>query len=93
MRDWSVEIGENGRDGTVLYREPGGALSFYWEFGGGDVVAIVTVGDEAAWRKQHAWALPRRAEILQRTAAEVIRQKAPSCRAEIDDRHGWIHLR
>lgn len=92
-RDWSVEIQEAGRCGRVLYREPAGSVAGYWEFGGGDTVASIQVGDEAAWRQQHGWAGARRAEILQRIAREVIRLRAPSCRAEIDDRGGWIHLR
>jgi hypothetical protein len=92
-RDWSVEIHEHGRSGTVIYRDPSGSISFYWEFGGGDTVAIITGGDEATWRDQYPWAVSRRAEILQRTAAEVIRQKAPGSRAEIDDQRGWINIR
>lgn len=85
-----VEIQENGRSGTVLYQEPAGVLSFYWEFGGGDTVATIAVGTEAEWQKKHAWAAPRRAEILQRVAAEVIRQRAPQSQASVDLVRGWI---
>jgi hypothetical protein len=92
-RDWSVSIEEEGRFGSVTYREPGGVLSFHWEFGGGDTVASIQVGDEALWRAQHPWAAGRRAEILRRVAAEVVRQKAPGSRAEIDAKAGWINLR
>ena len=93
LRDWSVDIHENGRSGNVIYREAAGSLSFYWEFGGGDTVATIDTGSEAQWRARHAWALPRRAEILRRTAAEVIRLKAAGCCAEIDDQKGWINIR
>ncbi|MBK8741352.1 MAG: hypothetical protein IPM02_18380 [Betaproteobacteria bacterium] len=93
QQEWSVDIHEDGRSGKVVYREAARSLSFFWEFGGGDTVAIVHVGDKAAWRQQHAWAIDRRAEILQRIASETIRQKAPSCRAEIDERQGWINIR
>lgn len=92
-RDWSVDIHENGRSGNVVYREASGSLSFHWEFGGGEIVAIIYVGDEIAWRQQPPWASCRRAEILQRLAAEVIRQKAAGCTAEFDDPRGWINLR
>lgn len=88
----SVTITEQGRSGTVVYREGQGSLSFHWEFGGGDVVAIVQAGDDLAWRA-HPWAVARRAEILRFTADEVVRQKLPNCRAEIDAGSGDILFR
>lgn len=92
QRDWSVEIHEEGRCGKIIYREPAGSLSCYWEFGGGDTVATIQVGDAASWRQQHPWAVSRRAEILQRVADEVIRQKAPGCRAKFDAPPGWLYI-
>lgn len=90
--DWNVRIGEQGRGGTVVYREPGGELRFWWEFGGGDAVALINVGTAVDWATHHPWAAPRREEILDRVASEVIRQRAPSCKAEFDP-SGWIALR
>jgi len=91
--DWSVVIEEKGRYGTVHYRESGGTLSLSWEFGGNDVVAFISIESEAIWRTRYPWTAGRRAEILKRIAAEVIRQRAPRCHAEIDDRAGWINIR
>ncbi len=90
--DRRVEIVESGRSGSVVYREAGNNLSFYWEFGGGDVLAIVQVND-AAWKTQPDWLAGRRVEILQFVADEVIRQKAPRSRADIDELGGVILLR
>jgi hypothetical protein len=89
-----VSIEDQGRCGTVTYDEGGGRrLSGYWEFGGsGDVVADVRLGTIEEWAR-YPWALPRRAEILQAVADEVVRQKAPSCQAEIDQAAGAIVLR
>lgn len=89
----SVQVVENGRSGSIVYAEAGQQLSFWWEFGGNECVALVRVGDEAEWRTRHGWALPRRAEILRHVADELIRQKAPGCLAEIDDAGGWIALK
>lgn len=82
--EWRVRIVEHGRDGEVIYEEGGRALSFYWEFGGGNVVTSVSVGDDAEWRAHHGWAADRRAEIIARVTGEVIRQRAPTCRGEMD---------
>ena len=91
--DWRVDISERGRTGSVSYTEPAGSVLFTWEFGGGDTVAIIYFDDETSWRSKHPWTTGRRTEILQRVADAVIQQKAPNCRAEIDERAGWINLR
>lgn len=91
--DRRVEIIEKGRYGSVVYHEPGGSLAFHWEFGGADVIAIIQVADPASWSHPPAWYADRRAAILRFVADEVIRQRAPSCAAEIDEQQGSILLR
>lgn len=88
-----VCISEGGRDGEVIYRDAFGEQTFYWEIGGGDVVAIVHVGTEAEWRVKALSTADRRPEILRFVASEVVRQKSPSCRADIDDHAGLNYLR
>jgi hypothetical protein len=90
---WSVEILEGGRSGSIGYEEPAGLISFYWEFGGGKTVVIIWVDDLASWKTRYPWAAERRREIMERVAREVIRQKAPSCTADIDESSGYIHIR
>lgn len=48
-------------------------MQFYWEFGGGDTVTIVSYGSVKEWQKGYSWAVERRKEILDRVAKEVIR--------------------
>lgn len=89
---WGVEVLERGRSGSVVYREAENVISFYWEFGGGDTVAIIWAEQSASWNARYPWAAARRSTILERVARELIRQKAPACRAEIDHRDGFIYL-
>lgn len=89
----SVSIIEQGREGRVRYSEGGRSLDGYWEFGGGDVVAIVNAGTREDWSRMHPWAVEQRAGILRFIADEVIRQRAPACIAEIDEQRGDILLR
>ena len=84
----SVSIIEQGREGRVRYSEGGRSLDGYWEFGGGDVVAIVNAGTREDWSRMHPWAVEQRAGILRFIADEVIRQRAPACIAEIDEQRG-----
>ncbi|MGE0142047.1 MAG: hypothetical protein AB7I19_02625 [Planctomycetota bacterium] len=89
---WQVRVEERGREGTVHYRDEHGTLSFYKEIGGGDVVASVRMGTRSDWERDHRWALGRREEIIARVGSECIRQRAPGCRAEMDEAVGWLNL-
>lgn len=88
-----VTIIESGREGRVEYGEGLHTINGYWEFGGNDVVTIVSMGSPEDWQRSHAWAMDKRASILRFVADEVVRQRAPSCTAEIDERSGNIVLR
>ncbi|MFZ1687413.1 MAG: hypothetical protein WAU70_08335 [Flavobacteriales bacterium] len=89
--DRRVEIVEKGREGSVIYREALNGQSFYWEFGGGEVLAIIQA--DRTWKTPPSWMAGRQAEILRFVADEVIRQKAPGGSAEIDEVEGTILLR
>ncbi len=88
-----VTITEEGRSGTVSYEEGVQRISGWWEFAGGDAIAIVSMGDEASWQRVHPWAAERRAEILHIVADQVVRQKASGSRADVDEEGGWITIR
>lgn len=88
-----VTITEEGRSGSVLYEEAGHRICGWWEFAGGDAIAIVNMGSAQEWRSGQAWAVERRAEVLRFIAEEVVRQKATGCRADIDEEGGWITIR
>ena len=82
-----------GRDGYIGYYEGSSAASFYWEFGGNDVVVIIYIGKPSDWSKQYPWAADRQQEIVERVGQEVIRQSAPNCKADIDVRDdGYTYL-
>lgn len=85
-----VTIIENGRDGRVRYHEGLHTMDGYWAFGGNEVVTIVSMGARDEWRRQHPWALDRRSDILRFVANEVIRMRAPTCAADIDEESGTI---
>lgn len=89
----NVTIVENGRSGDVHYSEGFHSIRGYWELGGGDVVTIVSMGTREEWQLSQAWAVEQRASVLRFVADEVIRQRAPSCTAEIDEERGTILIR
>ena len=75
-----------GRDGYVIYYEGQHRTSFYWEFGGGDVVVIIHTGLRSPWSVQQR-------EIVERVIQEVTRQRAPTCKADMDETGGYIYFR
>jgi hypothetical protein len=82
---FKVQITQSGRGGSIHYVE--GLLhriSFDWEFGGGNAVAMVFTPSSEQWGSFGNWAQGRRDEIIKRTTDEVIRQKASNCVAEIE---------
>jgi hypothetical protein len=91
--DRSVTLIQQGREGQLCYREGQHCITGHQEFGGGNVIAVVSMGSEGAWRERHPWAVGRRAQILRYIGDEMIRQQAPSCVTEIDATSGDIVLR
>jgi len=82
----SVEYKPSGRDGYLVYHEASGDLPFYWEYGGGDIVVIVRFDEPDKFAVRYSWAAERRGQILERLAQEIIRQRAPTCTADIEER-------
>ena len=88
-----VEISDGGRAGNITYREGPHTASFYWEFAISPALAILTGTPARDWDRLCPWAAGRQEEIFEHVAHEVIRQKAPGCRPEIDLATGTITLR
>jgi hypothetical protein len=91
--NWSVECEPAGQCGYFFYHEDARELSFYWEYGAGDVVVIVRADDPTRLTTRHPWIIGREREILQRVADEVVRRRAPTCTAEIDEKTFSIYVR
>jgi hypothetical protein len=87
-----VTITTEGRSGAVVYTAEGGSISGWWEFAGGDAIAIANMGGVEQWQRAHPWAVPERSSILGFIAQEMIRQKASGCRANIDEESGFIEI-
>jgi hypothetical protein len=88
-----VTITRDGREGRVRYRDRDGEIEGYFEFGGNDVVAILSMGAREDWARHHPWAMARRAEILRRVADAALKDAGPSCKADIEDDRGVVLIR
>ncbi len=80
-----VSITQDGRSGSVVVSLSGGTRSFWWEFGGGDCVAYVSVPNPDQWAADALLKALPRASFLQSLGAEVARQQCAGARIVIDD--------
>jgi hypothetical protein len=85
--DFTVTIIEQGRAGTIVYREGAMELALWWELtmNGAYIWAPTPEQWDAHWQASAPAAAGHRAEILARVAAEAVRQRAKSARTSIGD--------
>ncbi len=92
-KPWKVTIETRGQCGFVHYTEGSQSVRFDWEYGGHDIIGLVWGPEPAYWDSKYPWAIGRRKEIMRRIAAEVIKQRAPSCWAKLDFDRTYITIR
>ena len=88
----ALTYSENGRSGYVHYSNEGNKFSMYFEFGGGDAVAVISVPSAEDWEAKTGLQLSQRGEVLDFIARQVIEYKTSTGknRYEISDR--WITI-
>ena len=74
---------DGGRSGQVIYTDKIGRLEFYYEFAGGNCLAIVSVPSTSEWQRATGRPAETRDEILTYIAEQIIIQKAPGHRYKI----------
>ena len=84
-RGRNVSFDSSGRSGYVTYDSPEGRLRMYYEFGGGDVIAIIDVPTEAKWAAATAIPLEKRMEILHFVGKTAVQLQTRNGSYEIQD--------
>ena len=87
-----VDISNGGRASSITYRAGIHTVSFDWEFALSPALAVITGPRASEWDRVCPWAAGRQAEIFDQVAQEVIRQKAPGHRHELDLAAGVITI-
>ncbi len=80
-----VNISGSGPSGKIQYSEgflKKNTCEFYWEFGGGDILATIWFPAEEQWDAKYPWARGRQKEIMGAVAEQVRQQKAPSSQVQ-----------
>jgi hypothetical protein len=74
-----------GRYGYVVYKDDQSELNLYFEFGGGDCVAIISVPTADEWEKTTKRPLADREPVLKFIAEQAIKDQAPNCTYVLSD--------
>lgn len=65
-----------GRSGTVFFESDEAKFDLWWEFGGGDGLAIIDIPSEQQWTARTKLPSEKRAAILDYIAQQVIQDQA-----------------
>ena len=82
-----------GRCGHVWYESPKTRFAMYWEFGGGDVLAIIDIPPVKDWESATKLPLAERAGVLDFIARQAVKDQTTfgRNRYEITDRSITIY--
>ena len=69
-----------GRSGYVIFYRNDLTARFYYEFGGGDTLAIITVPTPERWEAETKMPVSERIPVLEFIAKRVIRDQASKCK-------------
>jgi hypothetical protein len=80
-----VRIESQGRSGDVVITLPDGEVRFWWEFGGGDCIAMVRIPDQQQWKTIGLLRNYPRLEFLEALAADVSALQCPGATHTMSD--------
>lgn len=80
-----IEYLSEGRTGYVIYIEGELQLRFYYEFGGGNCIAVIDIPATEQWEAHTKLPLSRRDDIIDFMATTVKNQQASGSRVKITD--------
>jgi hypothetical protein len=87
-----VSYTSEGRSGRVIFSRGLQSFAMYFEFGGGDVLASISIPSVKAWEKETGYSLHQRDAILNFIGQCVVKDQTTkgTGRFEIEDE--WINI-
>ena len=81
----NLEYISQGRDGYVVYKDETSTIKFYFEFGGGNCVAIIFVPTADKWESNTKRSLEERENILNYVGQQATKDQTKNGRFKIQD--------
>ncbi|GAB4025865.1 hypothetical protein [Spirosoma gilvum] len=76
--DARVRYSSGGRSGTVHYISPQASFNMWYEFAGGNALAIIDIPTTKTWEERTQLPLTYREPVLQFIGEQVLRDQVPS---------------
>lgn len=83
-----VKYLSNGRSGQVLYEGRGASFTMYYEFGGGNVVASISIPDAQHWENETGLSPAYREEVLNFIGKQVVKDQTKQGSFQIEG--NWL---
>lgn len=80
-----LEYIEEGRSGYIIYKEGQSRITFFFEYGGGNCVAIIYIPAIHEWENKTKRPLADRETIVRFVAEQCVKDKAPACTYILSD--------
>lgn len=82
-----------GRGGSVIYRDHISDVRFYFEFGGGDCVAIIFIPADDEWEKETGRSVNERASIIRFVATQALHDQVSNGSFQISEQSIELYRR
>ena len=87
-----VLYSNDGRSGHVHYKSPETAFALYYEFGGGNCVACISIPSPENWEKETNLPLARREEVLNFIGQQVVKDQTTSGTGYFKIEGEWLNI-
>ena len=87
-----VLYSSDGRSGHVHYQSPETSFEMYYEFGGGDCVACISIPSPENWEKETDLPFIRREEVLNFIGQQVVKDQTSSGTGYFKIEGDWLNI-
>jgi hypothetical protein len=81
-----------GSQGTVLYESPEALFELYFEFGGDNCLASISIPDTNEWEKKTGLPVERREEVIQFIGRQVIKDQTSNGLGTYKLQNGFLNI-
>lgn len=83
----SLRYLSDGRGGSVIYKDGVSEIKFYYEFGGGNCVAIIFVPKDVEWETETKRKLEDKSAIIEFVAKQALQDQVKGGTYEIEEQY------
>ena len=87
-----VLYSSDGRSGQVHYQSPEASFAMYYEFGGGNCVACISIPGPKNWEDETGLPLTRREEVLHFIGGQVVKDQTSSGTGYFKIEGDWLNI-